>query len=244
MSLLDFFRKKLLGEANVMQPSGFEPGVNTQGLFGQGGQFGGGLLQSNLSQMNQGENGLLGNIPQAAILGSAIYGQGVKGKDPLEAFFPAAMQTASFTKAMQPKKTELQKNLEAAGYKAGTPEYKAALGAYLNKGKTNTLSKEALNLYKQGQAAGKNFETWFDNLNEAEQDLYNKQVRPNLSTAEQLLKFADKEKKELIKTAIPIPMVNGQIDLDSLNENVLYNLNGQLLVWNGEKLVRPEDIKR
>jgi hypothetical protein len=126
MSLLDFFRKKLLGEANVMQPSGFEPGVNTQGLFGQGGEFGGGLLQSNLSQMNQGENGLLGNIPQAAILGSAIYGQGVKGKDPLEAFFPAAMQTASFTKAMQPKKTELQKNLEAAGYKAGTPEYKAA----------------------------------------------------------------------------------------------------------------------
>jgi hypothetical protein len=39
-------------------------------------------------------------------------------------------------------------------------------------------------------------------------------------------------------------MVNGQIDLDSLNKNVLYNLNGQLLVWNGEKLVPPEDIKR
>jgi len=244
MSLLDFFRKKLLGEANVMQPSGFEPGVNTQGLFGQGGEFGGGLLQSNLSQMNQGENGLLGNIPQAAILGSAIYGQGVKGKDPLEAFFPAAMQTASFTKAMQPKKTELQKNLEAAGYKAGTPEYKAVLGAYLNKGKTNTLSKEALNLYKQGQAAGDDFKEWFDGLNKAEKDLYNKQVRPNLSTAEQLLQFADKEKEALIKTAIPIPMINGVPDLDSLNKNVLYNLNGQLLVWNGKELVPPEDIKR
>lgn len=36
---------------------------------------------------------------------------------------------------MKPKKTELQKNLEAAGYKAGTAEYKAALNAYLNKGK-------------------------------------------------------------------------------------------------------------
>src|SRR6056300_1635369 len=111
MSLLNFFRNKLLGEANVMQPSGFEPGVDTQGLLGQGGQFGGGLLQSNLSQMNQGEGGLLSNIPQSAILGSAIYGQGIQGKDPLAAFFPAAMQTASFTKAMQPKKTELQKNL-------------------------------------------------------------------------------------------------------------------------------------
>jgi hypothetical protein len=244
MSLLDFFRKKLLGEANVMQPSGFEPGVNTQGLFGQGGEFGGGLLQSNLSQMNQGENGLLGNIPQAAILGSAIYGQGVKGKDPLEAFFPAAMQTASFTKAMQPKKTELQKNLEAAGYKAGTPEYKAALNAYLNKGKTNTLSKEALNLYKQGQAAGDNFKKWFDGLNKAEKDLYNKQVKPNQSNIEQFLEFSKEQNENLKKTAVPIPMVNGQIDLDSLNENVLYNLNGQLLVWNGEKLVPPEDIKR
>ena len=244
MSLLDFFRKKLLGEANVMQPSGFEPGVNTQGLFGQGGDFGGGLFQNNLSQMNQGEGGLLSNIPEAAILGSAIYGQGIKGKDPLEAFFPAAMQTASFSKAMKPKKTELQKNLEAAGYKAGTAEYKAALGAYLNKGKTNTLSKEALNLYKQGQAAGDNFKEWFKNLNQADKDLYNKQVRPNLSTAEQLLQFADKEKEALIKTAIPIPMVNGQIDLNSLTKNVLYNLNGQLLVWNGKELVPPKDIKR
>ena len=243
MSILDALRRQLLGQAEMMQP-GQGMGGATQGLFGKGGEFGGGLLQNNLTQMNQGENGLLGNIPQAAILGSAIYGQGVKGKDPLEAFFPAAMQTASFTKAMQPKKTELQKNLEAAGYKAGTPEYKAALGAYLNKGKTNTLSKEALNLYKQGQAAGDNFKEWFKNLNQADKDLYNKQIRPNLSTTEQLLEFADKEKETLIKTAVPIPMINGQPDLNSLNKNVLYNLNGQLLVWNGEELVPPKDIKK
>ena len=50
--------------------------------------------------------------------------------------------------------------------------------------------------------------------------LYNKQVRPNLSTAEQLLGFADKEKEALIKTAIPIPMINGQPDLNSLNKNI------------------------
>jgi len=204
MSLLDFFRKKLLGEANVMQPSGFEPGVNTQGLFGKGGEFGGGLLQSNLSQMNQGENGLLGNIPQAAILGSAIYGQGVKGKDPLEAFFPAAMQTASFTKAMQPKKTELQKNLEAAGYKAGTPEYKAALGAYLNKGETNTLSKEALALYQQGKAAGKNFDDWYQNLNKADKFLFDNKIKPNMSFLDQVAQFkSDEDKITIPKGNIP-----------------------------------------
>ena len=243
MSLLDAIRKRLLGQTLPQQP-GYEPVDISKGLIGEGGDFGGGLLQDSFSKMNSGEGGLLSNIPQAAILGSAIYGQGIKGKDPLEAFFPAAMQTASFTKAMQPKKTELQKNLEAAGYKAGSPEYKAALGAYLNKGKTNTLSKEALNLYKQGQASGDNFKEWFDGLNKAEKDLYNKQVRPNLSTAEQLLQFADKKKEELIKTAVPIPMVNGVPDLNSLNRNVLYNFNGQLLVWNGKELVPPEDIKR
>jgi hypothetical protein len=167
MSLLDAIRRQLLGQAAMMQP-GQGMGGATQGLLGQGGQMGGGLLQSNLSQMNQGEGGLLSNIPQAALLGSAIYGQGIQGRDPLEALFPAAMQTASFTSAIQPKKTELQKNLEAAGYKAGSPEYQAALGAYLNKDKKNTLSQEALELYKQGQAAGKNFNTWFDNLNEAD----------------------------------------------------------------------------
>jgi hypothetical protein len=241
MSLLDAIRRQLLGQAAMMQPvQGM--GGDTQGLFGQGGNFGGGLLQSNLSQMNQGEGGLLGNIPQAAIFGSAIYGQGIKGRDPLEALFPAAMQTASFTSAIQPKKTELQKNLEAAGYKAGTPEYQAALGAYLNKDKKNTLSQEALELYKQGQAAGKNFNTWFDNLNEAEQDLYRKEVKPNESNIQQFIKLSEKNKRDMLEKAVPIPMVNGQIDLNSLNENVIYNLNGQLLKWNGEKLVPPEAL--
>jgi hypothetical protein len=241
MSLLDAIRRQLLGQAAMMQP-GQGMGGDTQGLFGQGGNFGGGLLQSNLSQMNQGEGGLLGNIPQAAILGSAIYGQGIKGRDPLEALFPAAMQTASFTSAIQPKKTELQKNLEAAGYKAGTPEYQAALGAYLNKDKKNTLSQEALELYKQGQAAGKNFNTWFDNLNEAEQDLYRKEVKPNESNIQQFIKLSEKNKRDMLEKAVPIPMVNGQIDLNSLNENVIYNFNGQLLKWNGEKLVPPEAL--
>jgi hypothetical protein len=241
MSLLDAIRRQLLGQAAMMK-TGQGMGGDTQGLFGQGGNFGGGLLQSNLSQMNQGEGGLLGNIPQAAIFGSAIYGQGIKGRDPLEALFPAAMQTASFTSAIQPKKTELQKNLEAAGYKAGTPEYQAALGAYLNKDKKNTLSQEALELYKQGQAAGKNFNTWFDNLNEAEQDLYRKEVKPNESNIQQFIKLSEKNKKDMLEKAVPIPMVNGQIDLNSLNENVIYNLNGQLLKWNGEKLVPPEAL--
>ena len=58
----------------------------------------------NASQNQPG--GLLGNIPDVAILGSAIYGQGIQGKDPLEALFPAATQTAQFKKLITPKEKD------------------------------------------------------------------------------------------------------------------------------------------
>ena len=53
--------------------------------------------------MNQG-GGLLGNIPQGALLGAALYGQGIQGKDPLAGLFPAYMQTAQLQKLMTPDK--------------------------------------------------------------------------------------------------------------------------------------------
>jgi len=52
--------------------------------------------------MNQG-GGLLGNIPQSALLGSAIFGQGVQGKDPFSALLPAVAQTAQLQQLMTPK---------------------------------------------------------------------------------------------------------------------------------------------
>ena len=224
MSLLDAIRRQLLGQAAMMQP-GQGMGGDTQGLFGQGGNFGGGLLQSNLSQMNQGEGGLLGNIPQAAILGSAIYGQGIQGKDPLAAFFPAAMQTASFTSAIQPKKTELQKNLEAAGYKAGTPEYQAALGAYLNKGESNTLSKEALALYKESETAP-NFKDWFKELPDNKKQLWNKYIKGNEDMWMQML-LGGMPDTDTDQNILEIPENKNQ-----LIDGQSYNVNGQILKWN------------
>jgi hypothetical protein len=58
-----------------------------------------GLLNTPMNQAG----GLLGNIPQAALLGSAIYGQGVQGRDPFSALLPAAMQTAQLQKYMTPE---------------------------------------------------------------------------------------------------------------------------------------------
>tara|TARA_R100000808_G_C2143437_1_gene151224 strand:- start:1320 stop:2378 length:1059 start_codon:yes stop_codon:yes gene_type:complete len=100
--------------------------------------------------MNQG-GGLLGNIPQGALLGAALYGQGIQGKDPLAGLFPSYMQTAQLQKLMTPDKTPLQKNIEALGYKPGTPEYKAAFQKGLFKDSSTTLSK---NLIEAGFVKG------------------------------------------------------------------------------------------
>jgi len=243
-SLLDFFRKQLLGQAGMDRPGqGF--GGGTQGLFGQGGQMGGGLLQDNFSKMNMAEGGLLSNIPDAALLGFSLYGQGMKGKDPFEGAFPAIAQSAQLKKLMTPSKTELQKNLEAAGYKAGSEEYKAALNAYLNRNKKgNTLSKEALALYKAGQAAP-DFKEWFDGLPKASQDLYKKQISPNLSAIEASFEFIKDQEAQLLERAIPLPIKDGKVDTGSLQKGISYNYNNQLVVFDGKELVPYADyIKR
>jgi hypothetical protein len=154
MSLLDAIRRQLLGQAAMMQP-GQGMGGATQGLLGQGGQMGGGLLQSNLSQMNQGEGGLLSNIPQAALLGSAIYGQGIQGRDPFSALLPAVAQTAQLQKYLTPEvgKTkevydkELQKNVFATERQIQSqperfiPEPKEPESLKTIRSQENTLSK-------------------------------------------------------------------------------------------------------
>ena len=64
-------------------------------------------LQGLLNTPNNQGGGLLGNIPQTALLGSAIYGQGIQGKDPFESLLPAVTQTAQLQKLMTPKKGRL-----------------------------------------------------------------------------------------------------------------------------------------
>tara|TARA_B100001063_G_C16735464_1_gene541756 strand:+ start:253 stop:1218 length:966 start_codon:yes stop_codon:yes gene_type:complete len=58
-----------------------------------------GLLDKGMTE----QGGLLNNIPQGAVLGSAIYGQGIKGKDPFESLLPAFAQTAQIQKLLTPK---------------------------------------------------------------------------------------------------------------------------------------------
>jgi hypothetical protein len=98
--LTDLYKKVMYGQAGMDMPGqGMSEG--TSGLFGQGGQQSGGLIDFN--KMNNQEGGLLQNIPQTALLGSALFGQGMQGKDPFSALLPAVTQTAQLQKYMTPK---------------------------------------------------------------------------------------------------------------------------------------------
>ena len=222
MSLLDNLRKFLYGAPGMTSiDTGDEPatGQRTQGFIGQGGEMGGGLLQQNFNQMNNADGGLLENIPQGALLGAALYSQGMKGKDPLEGAFPAYLQAAKARKFLQPKKTELQKNLEAAGFKSGTPEYAAALQSYLFKGKENTLGKEALSLYNESLTVD-NFENWYKKLPSNKKQLWDKYIKGNESAWAQFLTppdMKDIETPDLPKLEITNDMIQAVIDANGGN---------------------------
>lgn len=99
MSLINDLRRRLLGQQAMDYGQ-----TATQGLLGQGGRFGGGLMQTRMNQ----PGGLLGGqIPELALLGSALYGQGIQGKDPFEGLFPAYTQAAQLKAALTPEREKL-----------------------------------------------------------------------------------------------------------------------------------------
>ena len=70
MSLLNAIRKRLLGQAGTIGVPDQIGMASTQGLLGQGGRFGGGMMQTRMNE----PGGLLGGqIPELALLGSALY---------------------------------------------------------------------------------------------------------------------------------------------------------------------------
>jgi len=96
MGLMDLYQKYMYGTSGMGEP--------TQGLFGTGGEKSGGLIDFN--KMNNQQGGLLQNIPQTALLGSAMFGQGMQGKDPFSALLPAVTQTAQLQQLLTPKKKQ------------------------------------------------------------------------------------------------------------------------------------------
>ena len=146
-------------------------------------------LQGLLNTPNNQGGGLLGNIPQAALLGSAIYSQGIKGKDPFESLLPAVTQTAQLQKLMTPKtskpfavtntQTGKQELITQAQYRANPDLYSPAKKTPLMAAGETEEQKEI------GKAFGKKFTT----INSAAESAIKNQS--NIATIETLIQQPD-----------------------------------------------------
>ena len=146
-------------------------------------------LQGLLNTPNNQSGGLLGNIPQSVLLGSAIYGQGIQGKDPFAALLPAVGQTAQIQKLMTPKtskpfavtntQTGKQELITQAQYRANPDLYSPAKKTPLMAAGETEEQKEI------GKAFGKKFTT----INSAAESAIKNQS--NIATIETLIQQPD-----------------------------------------------------
>ena len=137
----------------------------------------GGILDA-----NNNNKGLLGNISQTALLGSAIYGQGIQGKDPFEALLPATLQTAQLQKALRPKasKPTAYLNKQTGQAELVTPEkYSQNPELYAPLPPTKMFETE------EEKEIGKAFGKEFSQLNQSSSQAF--QNNANLDLMEQIV---------------------------------------------------------
>jgi len=176
------------------------------------------------------------------LIGAGLLTAGAKGQSLGEAAFPTIMNAAKTQKMFQDtakstksvydvelKKNVLKTDLEI---KNNPQKYEPAKNV---KTESNSLSKEALLLYKESQNIPKDqFKGWFDTLSTSQQSLYNTEIRGKISSMEQFMKIIENQEAKAQSTALPVPMKDNQIDVGALQEGIVYNLNGQIVRWNGK----------
>ena len=176
------------------------------------------------------------------LIGAGLLTAGAKGQSAGEAIFPSIINaakvkktfadTAKSTKSVYDvnlKKNVLKTDLEI---KNNPEQFEPAKNV---KTESNSLSKEALLLYKQSQNIPKDqFKGWFDSLSTSQQSLYNTEIRGKISNIEQFMKIIEDQEAKAQSTALPVPMKDNQIDVGALQEGIVYNLNGQIVRWNGK----------
>ena len=196
MALIDYYRKYMYGQAP--QDLGISGGQRLQegttGLFGVGGQAGGGLL-NNFQRPDGGAVFDILSNPYVGI-GGSLFTAGQRGQSIGQGGMQSVLQGLQFSETASKLEGARRKRQLIKEYADQVPEadkkiFELDPSTYIasmlkNRSETPSLSKEALELYQQGKAAGDKFDEWFQSLNQAQKDLYNKQVKPSLSALEQL----------------------------------------------------------
>jgi hypothetical protein len=197
MALIDYYRKYMYGmPGQTSVDTGDVPatGMSTTGLFGVGGQAGGGLL-NNFQRPDGGAVFDILSNPYVGI-GGSLFTAGQRGQSIGQGGMQSVLQGLQFSETASKlegarRKRELIKEYADQVPEADKKIFELDPSTYIasmlkNRSETPSLSKEALELYQQGKASGDKFDEWFKSLNQAQKDLYNKQVKPSLSALEQL----------------------------------------------------------
>jgi hypothetical protein len=252
--LTDLYKRVMYGQAGMDMPGQGMSG-GTSGLFGQGGQQSGGLIDFN--KMNNQEGGLLQNIPQSALLGSAIFGQGMKGIDPFSALLPAVTQTAQLQQYMTPTKGRL--------ISAYNPETKEVVYEYERDIKAKGLTPVPKEF--EGTAAERNYASYLKVVEGGDpmkikiaSQVYGRKGKDPMSKEEFLAGVAKNltneytDSEEIIKKLPGFAKVYDEVykdmetptsvstetlavpeSKDQLIDGQSYNVNGQSMKWNKKK---------
>jgi hypothetical protein len=247
--LTDLYKRVMYGQAGMDMPGQGMSG-GTSGLFGQGGQQSGGLIDFN--KMNNQEGGLLQNIPQSALLGSALFGQGMQGKDPFSALLPAVTQTAQLQQYMTPTKGRL--------ISAYNPETKEVVYEYERDIKAKGLTPVPKEF--EGTAAERNYASYLKVVEGGDpmkikiaSQVYGRKGKDPMSKEEFLAGVAKNltneytDSEEIIKKLPGFAKVYDEVykdmetpetlavpeSKDQLIDGQLYNVNGQSMKWNKKK---------
>jgi len=169
----DYLRKYVYGMP------GMDGGQPTRGLLGSGGQYGEGVLQ-----------GLLGS--PSVTSGIGLISAGMRGEGVQEALLKQSQIQQMNIKARRAKAFEdlLKRDdiseREKAYLLAGISPPRAT---------TPTLSGEALNVYNKLRVARNKdeFDKIYKGLNQAEKDLYNSKIKPNLDFLGQIEQFTKEQ---------------------------------------------------
>ena len=243
MALIDLYRRYMYGMPGSVD-TGDEATKGTKGLIGFGGEMGGGLLNT-FEQPNTQSLYTMASNPFVGI-GASLFSKGQRGETAGMAIGDSVMQGMKFSETAARLGDAKKKRELIEKYKDQVPEEDKDLflinpagyiAAMLKKRtETASLSKAAYALYEQGRNEP-DFKKWFKGLSQADKDLYNKQVKPNLSGAAATYEFIGKQTDELKKNSPKLPMSGDAPDLSKLQQGVIYNYNGQLVVFNGKNII-------
>ena len=193
----EWLKKYLVGQTPV---GDFDTVERSRGLFGVGGNVGQGGLLTTFNQNPNAANNMFEMLSSPSVgIGASIFTKGMKGEDIGTSAFPAIKEGISFSEGITKIDASRKKRKLIKEYADQVPEkdkelFLIAPEKYIaakltQRMKEPTLSKEALALYQiaRTKGSGEVFRKWFKTLPKADQDLYNKQIRPNIGRLEAIL---------------------------------------------------------